>query len=194
MKVGLTGGIGSGKSEFARIFAELGAFVIDTDELAREVVEPGTEGLREIERLWPQVIRNGELDRAALAAIVFNDTPAREQLNAILHPRIRQLADERARAARPGQIVLHVIPLLFEVGLDKAMDANIVVVAPDSERIVRVTARDAAAEADVRARIAAQIDPGEARRQADFVIENDGDLQHLRSHAARVYEQLLTSA
>jgi len=190
LNVGLTGGIGSGKSEVAKRFAKLGAFVIDTDKLAREVVAPGSDGLLAIERVWPQVVRDGELDRAALAAIVFGDASAREQLNAMLHPRIRQLASERAQTARPGQIVIHVIPLLFEVGLETTMDATVVVIAPDTDRIARVTTRDRISATDVHARFAAQIDPNEARQRADFVIENDGDLQNLHRQAETVYERL----
>src|SRR6185312_3545053 len=99
MRVGLTGGIGSGKSEVAKIFAELGAFVIDTDELAREAVAPGSAGLSEVAAIWPQVVREGALDRQALAAIVFADDAQRERLNAIVHPEVRRLAAERERAA-----------------------------------------------------------------------------------------------
>ena len=141
VRVGLTGGIGSGKSEVARAFAQLGAFVIDTDELAREAVAPGSDGLREIARRWPQVVRDGALDRAALAAIVFSAPPERERLNAIVHPHVRRLAAERERSAKPGQLVVQVIPLLFEVGLDREMDRVVLVVAPDERRIARVLAR-----------------------------------------------------
>lgn len=190
MRVGLTGGIGSGKSEVAKIFARLGAFVIDTDELARDAVAPGSAGLREIAALWPEVVRDGALDRAALAAIVFADDAQRERLNAIVHPEVRRLAAEREREAAPGQIVVQVIPLLFEVGLDAQMDANVVVVAPDAARLARVLARDGVDETHARARMAAQIAPGEARRRAGFVIENDADLATLRARTAAVYESL----
>src|SRR5665213_2038897 len=155
MRVGLTGGIGSGKSEVAKTFADLGAFVIDTDELAREAVASGSAGLGEIATLWPQVVRDGALDRKALAAIVFADDAQRERLNAIVHPEVRRLAAEYERRAAPGQIVVQVIPLLFEVGLDAQMDANVAVLAPDAARLQRVLARDGADEPHVRARMAA---------------------------------------
>jgi len=190
MRVGLTGGIGSGKSEVAKIFAELGAFVIDTDELAREAVAPGSAGLREVAAIWPQVVREGALDRQALAAIVFADDAQRERLNAIVHPEVRRLAAERERAAAPGQLVVQVIPLLFEVGLDARMDASVVVVAPDAARLARVLARDGVDEAHARARMAAQISPDAARRRAGYVIENDADLATLRERTAAVYESL----
>jgi len=190
MRVGLTGGIGSGKSEVAKIFAELGAFVIDTDELAREAVAPGSAGLREVAAIWPQVVREGALDRQALAAIVFADDAQRERLNAIVHPEVRRLAAERERAAAPGQLVVQVIPLLFEVGLDARMDASVVVVAPDAARLARVLARDGVDEAHARARMAAQISPDAARRRAGYVIENDADLATLRERTAAVCESL----
>lgn len=190
MRVGLTGGIGSGKSEVAKTFADLGAFVIDTDELSREAVAPGSAGLRAIASLWPDVVRDGGLDRKALAAIVFADDAQRERLNAIVHPEVRRLAAEYERRAAPGQIVVQVIPLLFEVGLDAQMDANVVVLAPDGARLERVLARDSADERHVRARMAAQIAPDEARRRADYVIENGADLSALRAQTVAVYDAL----
>jgi dephospho-CoA kinase len=191
MRVGLTGGIGSGKSAVAAILAELGAFVIDTDELAREVVSPGSPALFEISRRWPHVVRNGELDRAALANVIFSDDASREQLNAIVHPRIRVLAAEREKSARPRQLLVHVVPLLFETGYGDALDRSIVVVASDSNRIARVTQRDRVDEAHVRARMAAQIDPETARSLADFVIENDADLARLQTRTRQVYDALI---
>ena len=120
MRVGLTGGIGAGKSAVAAIFANLGAFVVDTDSIAREVVAPHSDGLMEIARVWPQVVRAGALDRAALAEIVFNDPSARERLNGLLHPHIRRVAMEREAHAKPGQMVVHVVPLLFETEIRRA--------------------------------------------------------------------------
>lgn len=190
MRVGLTGGIGAGKSAVATILGELGAFVVDTDVIAREVVTPQSDGLLEIARVWPQVVRNGVLDRPALAEIVFNDAAARERLNALLHPHIRRLALERERRAAPGQPVVHVVPLFFETGYDRLVDKSVVVVAPLEARIARVVERDRIDEARVRTRMAAQVDPEQARRRADFVIENDGNLEHLRERTRVVYEAL----
>jgi dephospho-CoA kinase len=189
-RVGLTGGIGSGKSEVARIFEDLGAFIIDTDTLAREAVAPNSDGLLAIAHEWPQVVRNGALDRAALAEIVFTDAKARERLNAIVHPFVRRLANERAQLAAPNQLVVDVVPLLFETGYVDLVEKSIVVVAPDDERIRRVIARDGGTEEGIRARMAAQIDPAEARRRADYVIENDGNLQHLRERVQAVFKEL----
>jgi dephospho-CoA kinase len=190
MRVGLTGGIGAGKSEVARILETLGAYIVDTDKLAREAVAPGSDALRQIARVWPSVVRNECLDRAALAQIVFHDPTARERLNAIVHPHVRRLADEADRYASEGQLVVHVVPLLFEGGYDERVDASIVVIAPEAERIRRVMQRDRMTEEHVRSRIASQIDPEHARARADYVIENDGDIVHLRERTRLVYEAL----
>ncbi|MBV8148431.1 MAG: dephospho-CoA kinase [Candidatus Eremiobacteraeota bacterium] len=190
MRVGLTGGIGAGKTAVARAFEELGAFIIDTDALAREAVAANSDGLREIARVWPQVVRSGALDRTALAEIVFNDPVARGRLNAIIHPHVRRLAMEREARARPGQLIVHVVPLLFETGYDAVVDKSVLVVAPDDVRIARIVRRDRLGEADVRARIAAQIPAEEALKRADFVIENNADPKRLRARAREVYQRL----
>jgi dephospho-CoA kinase len=190
LRVGLTGGIGAGKSAVARIFEDLGACIVDTDALAREAVAPNSDGFMEIARVWPQVVRTGALDRAALAEIVFNDPTARERLNAILHPHIRRLAMERDARAKPGQLVVHVVPLLFETAYDRLVDKTVLVVAAEDARIARIVARDGIDEARVRARMAAQIDPDEARRRADYVIENDGKFDRLRERTSEVYRAL----
>jgi dephospho-CoA kinase len=194
MRVGLTGGIGSGKSEVARILESLGAFIIDTDLLAREAVAPNSDGLRAIARMWPGVVRGGNLNRSALAEIVFKDHGAREKLNQIVHPFVRQLAAEKERHAKPDQIVVHMVPLLFETGYADQCDASVVVVSPDDARVQRVVRRDGLSEEQVRARMAAQIDPQDAKSRATYCIENDGDLSHLRERTAVVYDRLQTPA
>jgi dephospho-CoA kinase len=190
VRVGLTGGIGSGKSEVARTLAQLGAYVIDTDVLAREAVAPYSDGLMQIARVWPQVVRNNALDRAALGEIVFKDRDARTKLNAIVHPHVRRLASEQERNASSGQIVVHVVPLLFETDYWRNMDRNVVVIAPDQQRIARIAVRDGLSEAQIRARMAAQISPDEARARADYVILNDAGLQALRERTRELYARL----
>jgi dephospho-CoA kinase len=191
LRVGLTGGIGSGKSAVAAFFAELGGTVIDADALAREVVEPESGGLREIGALWPSAIgADGALDRPALAAIVFADDAARARLNAITHPRVRARAAELERDA-PDGLVVHVVPLLFEGEFWRTCEKIVVVFAPQDVRIARVIARDAAERAAVERRMAAQIDPALARARADYLIENDGDLGALRERSAQVHAALL---
>ncbi len=195
MRVGLTGGIGSGKSEVATIFASLGALVIDADDLAREAVAPDSDGLRTIAERWPSVIApDGSLDRRALAALIFSDSNVREQVNAIVHPAVRSLAAQRAAASAPGQIIVQEVPLLFETGFDTACDRTVVVVAEPERRIARVIARSELARDEIERRIAAQIDPVEAERRADFLIRNDGTLDDLRAATMRVWEALRAGA
>jgi dephospho-CoA kinase len=171
--------------------SELGAFVIDTDVLAREAVAPQSDGLLAIAHTWPAVVRGGVLDRAALGEIVFRDPAARAQLNAILHPHIRRMAMEREGQAGPGQLCVHVVPLLFETGYDRLVDKTVLVVAPDAQRIDRIVARDRVDEKAVRARMAAQIAPDQARSRADYVIENDGDMERLRERVTSLYDVLM---
>jgi dephospho-CoA kinase len=190
MRVGLTGGIGAGKSEVARILAKLGAKIIDADQLARDVVAPGTSGFAEIASRWPQVVHGGVLDRAALAAIVFSDPAERAALNAIVHPRVRVRAGEIEQELGGG-VVVHVVPLLFEGGYWKECDATIAVVAPRQARIQRVLVRDGVPRDDVERRMAAQIDPEEAAGRATYVIRNDAGLAELERATAAVWESLL---
>jgi dephospho-CoA kinase len=190
VRVGLTGGIGAGKSAVAKLFEEFGAFIVDTDVLAKEAVAPKSDGFLAIAREWPEVTRHGVLDRSALADIVFADPAARERLNTILHPHVRLLAAERERLAVPGQLVVHVVPLLFETGYDRLVDKTVLVTAPAGARIERIAGRDRLDERRVRDRMAAQIDPDEARSRADYVIENDAGLPVLRQRAQSVYDAL----
>lgn len=167
-----------------------GAYIIDTDKLAREAVAPGSDALRAIARMWPAVVRMGGLDRAALAEIIFHDPGARERLNAIVHPHVRGLADAAEAYAKPGQIVVQVVPLLFETGYDERCDASVLVIARESERIARIARRDRLTEEQIRARMASQIDPEAARSRATFVIENDGNFAQLKARTRAVYDAL----
>ncbi len=192
IRVGLTGGIGSGKSAVADIWRERGAAIIDADLLAREAVAPGTDGLRAIAQRWPAVIAaDGTLDRAALARVVFADEDERLRLNSIVHPRVRELAERREDALPPGALAVHVVPLLFESDRWRTYDATVLVTAPDERRVERVVERDAIGAGDVLARMRAQMTPGDARELADYVIENDGSLADLRARANRVYDALV---
>jgi len=192
LRAGLTGGIGSGKSEVARALADLGALTIDADELARLAVTPGSAGLEQIRALWPQVVRaDGTLDRPALAALAFNEPAERERLNGIVHPIVRRLGAEREASAEANQIVVHEVPLLFETGFAERCDATIVVVAPAEVRIARAAARSGLSREEIERRMATQIDPGEARKRADFIIDNAGTLGDLRARTGHVYRALL---
>ncbi|MDQ2588486.1 dephospho-CoA kinase [Saccharothrix yanglingensis] len=174
LRVGLSGGIGSGKSTVAGRLAEHGAVVIDADRLAREVVEPGTEGLREIvEAFGEDVVRDGALDRAALAARVFTDDAARATLNGITHPRIAARTAELIAAAPEDAIVVHDVPLLVENGMAPLYHLVLIVHADVEERVVRLRGRGMPEE-DARRRIAAQADDERRRAVADVWLDNSG--------------------
>ncbi|RMG96498.1 MAG: dephospho-CoA kinase [Deltaproteobacteria bacterium] len=181
---GLTGGIGSGKSTVAALLQDYGIPVVSADELSRIVVAPGTEGLdRVVEAFGPGVLDDeGRLDRAKLAAEVFADPERRRKLESILHPLIRdryeQVLDALEKAGHP--VVVYEVPLLFEKGLQGDMKGVILVTASDDLRVRRVMERDGTTEAHVRARMAAQMPEAEKRARADYVVENDGDLDDLR--------------
>lgn len=191
-RIGLTGGIASGKSTVARMLAERGVPVIDADRLAREVVEPGTEALAAIAARWPQVVREGRLDRKALGAIVFGDPGERRALEAIVHPAIRRESERRMAALEAEGVPLAVYEaaLLIENGLDRVLDATVLVAAPEEVQVERLVARDGLDPEAARARIAAQLPLAEKRKRATFVIENDGDLATLRERVDRVWGEI----
>jgi dephospho-CoA kinase len=192
LRVGLTGGIGSGKSEVGKVFAALGALLIDADQLARDAVAPNGEGLPRIAARWPEVLAaDGSLDRTALANVIFTDPAARDVVNAIVHPIVRARAAELEAGARSDQVVVHEVPLLFETGFYKQCDANVLLVADPEARVARVAARSGFPPDDIRRRMAAQIDPVEARTLATFTIENDGTLAELSAATERVWHALL---
>jgi dephospho-CoA kinase len=176
LRVGLTGGIGSGKSTVAGRLAEHGAVVIDADKIAREVVEPGTEGLAEVRAAFgDEVISDdGALDRAKLAAKVFTDESARTTLNGIVHPRIRTRTTELMAAAPSDAVVVHDVPLLVEAHMGPAYHLVLVVDAPEEERVHRVVRDRGMPEADARARIKAQASEPQRRAAADVWLDNSG--------------------
>lgn len=180
LRVGLTGGAGAGKSTVAARLRELGAVVIDADALARGVLEPGSDGLRQVVAAFgEQVLRpDGSLDRAALAAVVFADPERRRELEAITHPRIAARTSERLAAAPADAVVVHDVPLLVEKALAPAYDLVVVVDAPVERRVERLVGRGLA-EADARARIAAQATRAEREAVADVWLDNDGSVADL---------------
>jgi dephospho-CoA kinase len=193
--VGLTGGIASGKSTVGRLFAELGATVIDADQVAREVVERGSEGLAEIVTAFGNDVlsADGTLDRKKLAAIVFDDAPARKRLEAITHPRIfaRSMQRMAEAAAREEKLAIYEATLLVENGSYKMLHALVVVAASEATQIRRVAARDGIDEAAARRRLAAQSSLDAKLAVADYVIWNDGDLAALTTRTREVHAALL---
>lgn len=196
MRVGLTGGIASGKSTVSAILRDLGAVVIDADQLAREVVAKGTDGLAQVvEAFGPGILTpEGEMDRPAVGAIVFADEAKRRQLEAIIHPLVGMRSAELAREAGPHAVVVHDIPLLVETGQEEAFDAIIVVDAPEDVQVHRMLHDRGWDEEHSRSRIAAQASRDARRRAATYVIENTGTLEDLREGVTEVFETLRRQA
>ncbi|WP_198156421.1 dephospho-CoA kinase [Thermobifida cellulosilytica] len=192
LTVGLTGGIGSGKSSVARRLAEYGALVIDADAVAREVVEPGTPALAEIvAEFGEQVLTpDGRLDRPKLGAIVFADEAKLARLNEIVHPRVGQRTQELMERAGEGTIVVYDVPLLVENGLADRYDVVVVVDVPVETQVERVVANRGMPADQVRARIRAQADREQRRAVADIVIDNSGTEQELDARVAEVWQEL----
>jgi dephospho-CoA kinase len=192
--VGLTGGIASGKSTVGRIFRSLGVTVVDADEVAREVVERGSEGLAEVVAAFGDVLtEEGALDRKKVAAIVFDDPDARRRLERITHPRIFARSMQRmAEAASRGEpLAVYEAALLVENGSYKMFQALVVVAATASVQVSRVATRDGIDEVGARARMAAQMPLEKKIEVADYVIWNDGDLAALEAKTRDVYTALL---
>lgn len=194
--MGLTGGIGSGKSEVARRLASYGAVVVDADRLAREVVEPGTPGLAEVvEAFGPEVLReDGSLDRERLGEIVFADQGKRARLNAIVHPRVGARAAELQESAPADAIVVYDVPLLVENDLAAAYDVVVVVDAPLDTQAERLTRLRGMPEEQARARIAAQASRERRLAAADVVIDNSGTIERLEAQVRELWEELSARA
>ena len=196
--LGLTGGIASGKSTVAAIFADLGATVVNADRLARAVVVPGSPALAELVAAFgaAMLTPGGEADREALGRRVFADAVARERLNAITHPAIARLAEARLRELRAAGVplVIYEAALLFEAGAEKRVDAVLMVTIDPVVQEQRLAERDRLAPGEIRARIAAQWPQAEKVARADFVIDNSGSLDETRGQVAALYRQLLVRA
>jgi dephospho-CoA kinase len=196
MRVGLTGGIASGKSTVSAIFAELGAVIIDGDQLAREVVERGTPGLAAVvEAFGPELLTpEGDLDRPAMGAIVFNDEAKRKQLEAIVHPLVFERYAELEAATGPDDVVIHDIPLLAESGRADEFDEVVVVDAPEELQVRRMLEDRGWTEADARSRIGSQARREDRLAIASYVVDNTGSLEDLRARVVEIYEGLTAPA
>lgn len=196
LSVGLTGGIGSGKSSVAQRFAQLGAVIVDSDLIARQIVEPGQPALDEIaQRFSEGVIRpDGTLDRLGLAAIVFNDPQALADLNAIMHPKIAARSTQIVDEAPDDAVVVHDSPLLVEQGLADSFDVVVVVDCPDDIRLDRLVNLRGMAADDAAARMAAQAGRDERLAVADYVIENSGSEGQLQQQTDAVWAELVEAA
>ncbi|MFJ5043695.1 dephospho-CoA kinase [Streptomyces sp. NPDC098077] len=196
LKVGLTGGIGAGKSEVSRLLVTYGAVLIDSDRIAREVVEPGTPGLAAVvEEFGPDVLTaEGALDRPALGALVFADAGRLAALNAIVHPLVGARAAARERAAPEDAVVVHDVPLLVENGLAPLYDLVVVVDASAETQLHRLVTLRGMTESDARARMAAQATREQRRAVADRIVDNDGPLEALEPQVRAVWEELVRRA
>ncbi|MEU8530226.1 dephospho-CoA kinase [Streptomyces sp. NPDC048629] len=192
LKVGLTGGIGAGKSEVSRLFVSYGAVLIDADKIAREVVEPGTPGLAAIVEAFGEGVltAEGTLDRPKLGSLVFADAERLATLNAIVHPLVGARSAELERLAGPEDVVVHDVPLLAENGLAPLYDLVVVVDASAGTRLDRLVRIRGMAEEEARNRMAAQATAEQRRAVADLVIDNDGPLDALEPQVRKVWEQL----
>lgn len=193
LKVGLTGGIGSGKSEVARRLAERGAVVIDADRLAREVVAAGTPGLAEVAARFGEGVLGPDraLDREKLGEIVFADAAELAALNAIVHPRVGQRAEELMAEAAPDAVVVYDVPLLVENGLEPNYDVVMVVDAPVEVQLRRLAEHRGMSEGQAKARIEAQAPRERRLASADIVIDNAGTIARLDARVGEVWEELV---
>ncbi|MCW8219595.1 MULTISPECIES: dephospho-CoA kinase [Streptomyces] len=196
LKVGLTGGIGAGKSEVSRLLVRCGAVLVDADRIAREVVEPGTPGLASVvETFGPGILAaDGTLDRPALGAIVFADPDRLAALNALVHPLVAARSAELERAAGPDAIVVHDVPLLAENGLAPLYDLVVVVDAAPETQLDRLVRLRGMTERDARARMAAQATREQRLAVADLVVDNDGPLDDLEPQVRRIWADLTARA
>jgi dephospho-CoA kinase len=193
LRIGLTGGIGSGKSTVSRLLGEHGAVVVDADVIAREVVAPGTPGLAAIvEAFGPTALAaDGSLDRPGLAAVVFADPQARRRLDGIVHPLVRARAGELEAAAPADAVVVHDVPLLAETGQGSSYGLVVVVEADPAVRVARLVQRGLTAD-DARARIAVQATDEQRRAIADVVLDNSGTPEQLAEQVDRFWAERVT--
>jgi dephospho-CoA kinase len=194
--VGLTGGIGSGKSEVARLFGRRGAAIVDTDALAHELTAPGGAAIEPIRRAFgPSALdADGALDRAAMRRLVFSDPRARHRLEALLHPLIRQRSDALVAESTAPYVIL-VVPLLVESGVDRARYQRVLVVdSPEEQQVARVVSRSGLDPAEVRTIMKAQVERSRRLSQADDVIDNSGPIESLEPQVDRLHRNYLARA
>ncbi|CAB4887958.1 unannotated protein [freshwater metagenome] len=192
--VGLTGGIGAGKSTVANMFAQLGALVVDADQLARQAIEPGTSGFEEVVATFgDKVLTDGEIDRGKLGKIVFKDSAQRKLLEAIVHPRVQEALALKIKTLSPGDILVYEIPLLVETGAAEKFDYVITVESDIENRLDRLFERGMD-EDEAERRIAAQASQSQREAVANRVIVNDGDRAELFAEVARIWESELNAS
>jgi dephospho-CoA kinase len=196
--VAITGGIGSGKSLVAEFFRSWGAAIVDADQLARQVVAPGSDGIAEVQRAFPEeqlILADGSLNRSKLASIIFADESSRKRLEAILHPRIRKLWRQRLDEIKQTEapVIAYVVPLYFESTHQiEEIQKVILVTAPDELKISRILARDGFSREAAQLRLKAQLPDQQKISRSDFVIYNDSTLEAAKDKAWGVYQDLVS--
>jgi dephospho-CoA kinase len=191
--VGLTGGIGAGKSTVANMFAQLGALTIDADQLARLAIEPGSTGFDEVvAEFSTKILTDGDIDRQKLGKIVFKDADKRKKLEAIIHPRVQEALAQRIKSLSPGDVLVYEIPLLVETGAAEKFDYIITVESDIENRLDRLFERGMD-EDEAERRIAAQASQAQREAVADCVIINDGERAELFAECARIWENELNA-
>ena len=191
MKVGLTGGIGAGKSTVADLFSQKGAVVIRSDELARQVVEPETPGFRQvISRFGNEIVNDkGSIDRAKLAQVVFNDDVALKDLENIVHPLVRERTNKLMSEQTSETIIVNEIPLLLEKKMESLFEFLVIVISNEKNRLERLSQKGVS-EDQAKARMAKQVNDQERKAAADFLIVNDGNLDQLEADVEKIWQTL----
>jgi dephospho-CoA kinase len=188
--IGLTGGIGCGKSLAAQFFADLGAMVIDADQLARSAIERGSKGFDEVVTVFGDgVLNNGDIDRRALGELIFNDPSAKEKLENIVHPFVRREFEEAVASLKADEVLVYEIPLLVETGAQDRFDIVITVESEMENRVARLRARGMQIS-EIEGRIAAQASREQRVEVADFLIENDGSEDELLRQVENIWDSL----
>ncbi len=191
MKVGLTGGIGAGKSTVADLFAKLGAIVIRADELARQVIEVNSSGFNQvITRFGKEILKkDGSIDRAKLAKIVFKDSNALKDLEKIIHPLVRNKTNELIEQQNPEAIIVNEVPLLLEKNMEKLYDFLVIVISSEKNRTKRLMDKGLSKE-QIRDRMNHQVDDETRKTKADFLVVNDGNLEQLEKDVNKIWQSL----
>ena len=194
LKIGLTGGIGSGKSTVAEIFSDLGITIIDADIIAHQLTQPGSDSFKEIKQLLGKeyITDSGELDRKKIAQTIFSNPSKKMALEKILHPRIKQRMLQEIEQAQPSHYIILVIPLLLESDFTDLVDRIIVVDTDDEIRIKRTQQRDSRTEEQIREIMSKQIDRDHRLQQADNILNNNGNLEDLNDAVNRLHRQYMT--
>jgi dephospho-CoA kinase len=191
MKVGLTGGIGAGKSTVADLFSKRGAVVIRSDELARQVIEPQTPGFKQVTSRFGNEIVNdkGSIDRAKLAQVVFNDNVALKDLENIVHPLVRERTNQLMSEQTSETIIVNEIPLLLEKKMESLFDFLVIVISSEKNRLERLSQKGVLEE-QAKARMAKQVNDQDRKAAADFLIVNDGNLDQLEADVQKIWQTL----